>query len=125
MSFISLTENSKVYLQKFLNEGSHPTDSTYLRVAVHGISCSGPKFALYFDETYNTEHDEMFDAGGIKVVTSKSNLDTLNGYIVDYKEAGDTAGFVFENPLKTLGCSSGGGCCSQKNSCQTTDESST
>lgn len=111
MSFINLTESSKTNLQKFLSEGSHPPDSTYLRIAINGTSCSGPRFSLYFDESFNFEHDEMFEAGALKIVTNKNNIDVLSGYTLDYQKTEETAGFVFNNPLKTLGCSSNQGCC--------------
>lgn len=121
MSFIKLTENSKIALQKFLNEGGHPSDSTYLRISINGTSCSGPRFSLYFDENYNAEHDELIDDAGLKIVTNKLNLEHLSGYTIDYQKKDDVAGFVFGNPLKNLGCSSTQGCCGG-GSCETSEK---
>lgn len=111
MSFINLTENCKSNIQKFLSEGGHPVDATFLRIAVSGQSCSGPRFSLYFDDIYHAEHDELLETDGIKVITSKSNLEVLSGYTIDYKKNEEVAGFVFDTPLKVAGCSKQGGCC--------------
>jgi iron-sulfur cluster assembly accessory protein len=122
MAFINLTEDCKTFLQKFLVEGSHPPESTYVRVAIAGISCSGPRFSLYFDENFNSEHDELFEVSSLKVVTNRSNLDTLSGYTIDYKKNEQIAGFVFNNPLQAMGCSSKQGCCGGNSPCQSKEE---
>lgn len=122
MTFITLTEESKNSLQKFLIEGSHPPEFTYLRIAIAGMSCSGPRFSLYFDENFNSEHDELFETGSLKVVTNKSNLQVLSGYTIDYQKTEVASGFVFNNPLQALGCSSRQGCCGGQSNCQSEEK---
>lgn len=123
MNFINITENSKSSLQKFLVQGGHPPETTYLRVSVNGMSCSGPRFSLYFDDNFNAEHDELFEVDSLKITTNKTNLELLSGYTIDYQNTEQASGFVFTNPLQSLGCSSKQGCCGGKTNCQSNEES--
>jgi iron-sulfur cluster insertion protein len=79
-----------------------------LRVRVIGGGCSGFSYDLFFDDEYNADIDETFDAGGIPVYVDMMSHTYLDGTEIDYVEGLYGAGFKFLNPTakSTCGCGS-------------------
>ena len=69
-----------------------------LRVRVIGGGCSGFSYDLFFDDEYNVDLDETFDAGGIPVYVDMMSHTYLDGTEIDYVEGLYGAGFKFNTP---------------------------
>ncbi len=78
-----------------------------LRVGVRQGGCSGMSYIMDFeDESKITEHDEVFDYDGFKIVCDRKSLLYLYGLVLDYSNAMIGGGFQFTNPnaSQTCGC---------------------
>ncbi len=78
-----------------------------LRVGVRQGGCSGMSYMMDFEEPNNiSEHDEVFDYDGFKIVCDKKSLLYLYGLMLDYSNAMIGGGFQFTNPnaAQTCGC---------------------
>jgi iron-sulfur cluster assembly protein len=79
----------------------------YLRVGVRQGGCSGMSYMMDFEEANKiTEHDEVFDYDGFKIVCDRKSLLYLYGLMLDYSNAMIGGGFQFTNPnaSQTCGC---------------------
>ena len=78
-----------------------------LRVGVRQGGCSGMSYLMDFeDPSKTTEHDEVFDYDGFKIVCDRKSLLYLYGLMLDYSNAMIGGGFQFTNPNanQTCGC---------------------
>ena len=88
-------------------QGLSPAD-TYLRVGVKGGGCGGPVYALGLTAE-KTEHDDVFECDGIRVVCDPKSHLSLNGTVIGFQDGLMGRGFTFKNPnaTHTCGCASG------------------
>jgi iron-sulfur cluster assembly protein len=79
----------------------------YLRVGVRQGGCSGMSYMMDFDDPKNiSEHDEVFDYDGFKLICDRKSLLYLYGLVLDYSNSMIGGGFQFTNPnaAQTCGC---------------------
>ncbi|HEY9877239.1 MAG TPA: iron-sulfur cluster assembly accessory protein [Leptolyngbyaceae cyanobacterium] len=78
-----------------------------LRVGVRQGGCSGMSYMMDFEDPKNiSEHDEVYDYDGFRVVCDRKSLLYLYGMMLDYSNALIGGGFQFTNPnaAQTCGC---------------------
>lgn len=78
-----------------------------LRVGVRQGGCSGMSYMMDFEDASNiSEHDEVFDYEGFKIICDRKSLLYLYGLVLDYSNAMIGGGFEFTNPNanQTCGC---------------------
>ncbi len=78
-----------------------------LRVGVRQGGCSGMSYMMDFENLDNiTEHDDIFDYEGFKIICDRKSLLYLYGMVLDYSNAMIGGGFQFTNPNanQTCGC---------------------
>ncbi|MGY6530411.1 MAG: iron-sulfur cluster assembly accessory protein [Cyanobacterium sp.] len=78
-----------------------------LRVGVRQGGCSGMSYMMDFENINSvTEHDDVFDYEGFKIVCDRKSLLYLYGMMLDYSDAMIGGGFQFTNPNanQTCGC---------------------
>jgi len=78
-----------------------------LRVGVRQGGCSGMSYMMDFEDiSQKTEHDDVFDYDGFKIVCDRKSLLYLYGLVLDYSNAMIGGGFQFTNPNanQTCGC---------------------
>ncbi|MGF1460889.1 MAG: iron-sulfur cluster assembly accessory protein [Leptolyngbyaceae cyanobacterium] len=78
-----------------------------LRVGVRQGGCSGMSYMMDFEDASNiTEHDEVYDYDGFRVICDRKSLLYLYGLMLDYSNALIGGGFQFTNPNanQTCGC---------------------
>lgn len=81
-----------------------------LRISVASGGCSGLKYNLGL-ETQAENGDEVLEFGGIKVYVDANSVMWLTGTVMDFVNAGNDSGFIFENPNAAGKCSCSGGSC--------------
>ncbi len=82
-------------------------DALCLRVGVRNGGCSGMSYMMDFEDLNKvTEHDEVFDYEGFKIICDRKSLLYLYGLMLDYSYALIGGGFQFTNPNanQTCGC---------------------
>ena len=78
-----------------------------LRVGVRQGGCSGMSYMMDFEDINNvTEHDDIFDYDGFKIICDRKSLLYLYGLVLDYSNSMIGGGFQFTNPnaSQTCGC---------------------
>ena len=78
-----------------------------LRVGVRQGGCSGMSYLMDFEDASRvSEHDEVFDYDGFKIICDRKSLLYLYGLVLDYSNAMIGGGFQFTNPNanQTCGC---------------------
>jgi iron-sulfur cluster insertion protein len=103
---ITLTTRACEKVKEIQNaEGLHGQG---LRVRVIGGGCSGFSYDLFFDDEFNQDVDESFEAHGIPLYIDMMSHTYLDGTEIDYVEGLYGAGFKFNNPTakSTCGCGS-------------------
>ncbi len=85
-------------------------DTQGLRISVSSGGCSGLKYNLVL-ETESESGDEILEFGGVKVFVDSGSVMWLAGTVVDFVNAGNDSGFIFENPNAGGKCSCSGGSC--------------
>ncbi|MBO9999300.1 MAG: iron-sulfur cluster assembly accessory protein [Cyanobacteria bacterium SID2] len=79
-----------------------------LRVGVRQGGCSGMSYTMDFEDLDKiTEHDEVYDYKGFKVVCDRKSMLYLYGLVLDYNTALIGGGFTFTNPNATQTCGCG------------------
>ncbi len=102
---IQLTE--KALKQVITLKGQQGNQDLCLRVGVRQGGCSGMSYMMDFDNINNvTEHDEIFDYEGFKIICDRKSLLYLYGLVLDYSDSMIGGGFQFTNPnaSQTCGC---------------------
>ena len=89
-------------------QGAENLQGQGLRVRVIGGGCSGFSYDLFFDDEFNGDIDENFEAGGIPLYVDMMSHTYLDGTEIDYVEGAHGSGFKFGNPnvSGTCGCGS-------------------
>ena len=77
-----------------------------VRLGVRTTGCSGMAYVLEFVDDI-TEHDEVFESRGVKVVIDSKSMVYLNGTELDYVKEGLNEGFQFNNPNVKNECGCG------------------
>jgi len=103
---LQLTERAAQEVRTILEQQNLPIESTYLRLGVKGGGCSGFTYSLDLAETKG-EHDEEFEAQGIKMICDPKSYLYINGTTLDFKDELMGRGFVFNNPNATNSCGCG------------------
>ncbi|MFM7190507.1 MAG: iron-sulfur cluster assembly accessory protein [Microcystaceae cyanobacterium] len=101
---IQLSENA---LKHVLMLREQQGQDLCLRVGVRQGGCSGMSYMMDFEDPgKTTEHDEVFDYDGFKIVCDRKSLLYLYGLMLDYSNAMIGGGFQFTNPNanQTCGC---------------------
>jgi iron-sulfur cluster assembly protein len=78
-----------------------------LRVGVRQGGCSGMSYMMDFEDSSRiSEHDQVFDYDGFRIICDKKSLLYLYGLVLDYSNAMIGGGFQFTNPNanQTCGC---------------------
>ena len=102
---IKLTERAAQRLAKLFAEQNMPVGSC-LRVGIKGGGCSGFTYTMGVADK-PAQDDEVFEAGGIRVVCDPKSYLYLNGTEVDFEEDMLQGGFVFNNPNAKTRCGCG------------------
>lgn len=91
---ITVTANAARQIQKQLqNRGS----GLGLRIGLKTAGCSGYAYVLdYADQ--QADDDVVFEQHAVKVLVKKTDLDKLNGVVLDYTREGFNESFKFNNP---------------------------
>ncbi len=102
---ISLTPTAIAKVKEIMGQ-QNPVPAG-LRVGVVGGGCSGFSYSMSFENAAGMM-DKVFDMEGLKVYVDATSVMYLNGWVVDYLETLEGAGFKFENPnvKSTCGCGS-------------------
>ena len=99
---ITLTERAAQHVKGFLaNNGT----GDGLRLGVKPTGCSGYMYVVEPAQGIG-DHDQVFEANGVKVVIDSQSLKYLDGAEIDYTREGLNEGFKFSNPnvKDTCGC---------------------
>lgn len=102
---IQLTENALKHVLMLKQQQGN--ENLCLRVGVRQGGCSGMSYMMDFENLDNiTEHDDIFDYEGFKLVCDRKSLLYLYGLVLDYSNAMIGGGFQFTNPNanQTCGC---------------------
>ena len=76
-----------------------------LRIRVVPGGCSGFSYDMIFDD--KAEGDEVFEAGGVRLIVDGESLPLLEGATIDFKEEIGHEGFTINNPNAKSGCGCG------------------
>src|SRR5512138_3220381 len=102
---ITVTENAASKIKDIQQSQSVPSENG-LRVRVVGGGCSGFQYQLAFDAPKTG--DQVFEAGGVRIMVDPKSFLYLNGTEIDYVDGLMGAGFALKNPNArgTCGCGS-------------------
>ena len=104
-SGIQLTEEALKHVLALKQQQGN--ENLCLRVGVRQGGCSGMSYMMDFEDLNNvTEHDDVFDYDGFKIICDRKSLLYLYGLVLDYSNAMIGGGFQFTNPnaSQTCGC---------------------
>ena len=77
-----------------------------LRLGIKKTGCSGFAYVVnYADEIH--PGDQIFEAGGVKVVVDSASLPLIDGTVVDFIKEGLNEAFKFQNPQAKGECGCG------------------
>lgn len=100
---ISLSDSAAERVKRFLaNRGK----GVGLRLGVKTSGCSGMAYVLEFVDEL-TDHDEVFDDKGVKIIVDTKSLAYLDGTELDFVKEGLNEGFKFNNPNVKDSCGCG------------------
>ena len=100
---VSLTEAAAARVKHFLD---HRGKGIGLRLGVRTSGCSGIAYVLEFVDEIDPE-DQVFEAGGVKVIIDPKSMIYLDGTEVDFAKEGVNEGFKFNNPNAKNECGCG------------------
>lgn len=101
---ITLTDSAVARVTELL--AAEEGDGMMLRVYVNGGGCSGFTYGFSFDDTVGDD-DQLFEAGGVTVVSDEASLDLIGGSRLDWAESLGGASFQLTNPNATAQCGCG------------------
>ncbi len=105
-AILTLTEAAKARVHEIMRLRDEEPPAIGVRIGVRNAGCSGMTYSM----DYATEigaHDEVVEAGDVKVLVDPAAVMFLIGTELDYKEEKLSAGFVFNNPNATSTCGCG------------------
>lgn len=101
---MKLTELAKNKYLEILKESNKDT-SNYIRVSVKSGGCSGLKYNIDYDKSFND--DDILIDEDIKMISDKSSYALLESVTLDYSGGLNGKGFIFNNPSATRTCGCG------------------
>lgn len=101
---ITLTDSAVARVTELL--AAEEGDGLMLRVYVNGGGCSGFTYGFSFDDTVGDD-DQLFETGGVTVVSDEASLDLIGGSRLDWAESLGGASFQLTNPNATAQCGCG------------------
>jgi iron-sulfur cluster assembly accessory protein len=104
---ITITDRAAREAVKILGEQGKP--AALVRVWIAGVGCSGYRYGLGIDEKEPGEGDQVFEAGGMRLVVDPESFTRLDGATLTWVDDADNQGFSIENPNPAPAC--GSGCC--------------
>ncbi len=100
---ISLTENAA---ERIRDQLARRGRGLGLRLGIKRTGCSGWSYTIDFADEIG-ESDEVFDAGGVRVVVDREHLSYMDGTELDYTREGINEAFRFRNPKAAATCGCG------------------
>jgi len=76
-----------------------------LRIRVVPGGCSGFSYDMIFDD--KADGDQVFEAGGVRLLVDGDSMLLLEGATIDFKEESGHEGFTINNPNAKSGCGCG------------------
>ena len=76
-----------------------------LRIRVVPGGCSGFSYDMIFDD--KADGDQVFEAGGVRLLVDGDSMQLLEGATIDFKEEIGHEGFTINNPNAKSGCGCG------------------
>ncbi len=104
-SMIQVTESAAKKIETLRSE-DNAAPGALLRVRVKRGGCSGFSYKMEFDGN-TSEHDQVFESNGAKIVVDDQSLLYLIGMTLDYEGGLNGKGFIFQNPNATKSCGCG------------------
>lgn len=101
---ISLSDSAHSAIQRLVKDSRH--GATGLRIMVDHGGCAGLKYLLGLERTAQAG-DEIVDCDGVSLFVDHASLPMLRGLRIDFVEAVEGSGFVFDNPNAGSLCSCG------------------
>ena len=102
---INVTEAAATKVKGILEQEKENIPQGGLRIYVQGGGCSGFSYGMVLDEA--GEEDQIFEAGGVRVIVDPMSMRYLEGAEVDYKEDLMGGGFAIKNPNAKSSCGCG------------------
>lgn len=100
---ISITENAAKQIKKQLKKRG---SGIGLRLGVKKSGCSGYAYTIAYADQVDPE-DEIFELHNVKILTTKADLNIIDGIELDYCREGINEAFRFNNPNVTGTCGCG------------------
>ena len=91
-------------------------DDTFLRLGVKSGGCSGTTYNAELDDALTQSDTVVYEDNPVRIVTSRDQLEILDGLDIDYSDDLVKSGFRISNPnnAHSCGCGAsfkqGGGC---------------
>jgi iron-sulfur cluster assembly accessory protein len=89
--------------------GEQGTQAAMVRIWIAGVGCGGFQYGLGIEEKEPETGDQVFEAGGVRVVVDPRSFEHLDGAKLDWVDDAENQGFNIDNPNPAPEC--GGGCC--------------
>ncbi len=102
---VYLTEKAAFRLRTFTRTNDASGEKGIRLAAVNG-GCSGFEYKLDIVDRPKTD-DAIYEQDKVKIYVDPQSLTVLDGVVIDFVESLTQAGFTFENPNATEGCSCG------------------
>ncbi len=99
---IKLTAAAAKRMQDYIGD----RDTAGVRIALRKAGCSGFMYHVAVD-TDVTDKDEVFDSHGVKIIVARSDVPRLLGSNIDFRQAGLSSSFHFDNPNAVAQCGCG------------------
>ena len=103
---LTLTESAMSRVRHIMQLRDEEPPAIGVRIGVRNAGCSGMTYSMDY-ATEISAHDEVIEAGDVKVMIDPAAVMFLIGTELDYKEEKLSAGFVFNNPNVTSTCGCG------------------
>ncbi|MDP6588580.1 MAG: iron-sulfur cluster assembly accessory protein [Alphaproteobacteria bacterium] len=103
---LTLTEAARSRVRHIMRLRDEEPPAIGVRIGVRNAGCSGMTYSMDY-ATEISAHDEVIEAGGVKVMIDPAAVMFLIGTELDYREEKLSAGFVFNNPNVTSTCGCG------------------
>jgi iron-sulfur cluster assembly accessory protein len=102
-SMVTLSDVAAEKLRAILVE--EKAEEKGLRIRVVPGGCLGFSYDMIFDD--KVDGDQVFEAGGVRLLVDGESLPLLEGATIDFKEEIGHEGFTINNPNAKSGCGCG------------------